>query len=70
MTIASAELVLSKKLFNEKSKVLYKLYFPGNFLEMLGGGGQIIGYSHYNFHLLMVILPDFHKQQSYQRVHI
>ena len=70
MLIASARIVLSKKLFNDKSNVHYKLLFPGNFLEMLGGGGQIIRHSHNNLHIFMVILPDFHKQQSYQYFHI
>ncbi len=64
MTMSSAKLALTKTLFNDKSNVQHKLYFPGNFLEMLGGGGQIIGHSHYNLHRLMVILPDLHKQQS------
>ncbi len=65
MTISFAKLALSKKLFNNKSNVHYNLYFPGNFLEMLGGAGQIIGHSHHNLHISMVILADFHKQQSY-----
>ncbi len=65
MTMSSAKLVCTKNLFNDKSNVHYKLYFPGNYMEMLGGGGQIIGHIYYNLHLLMVILPDFHEQQSY-----
>ncbi len=39
LSIASAKLVSSKKLFNGKSNVHFRFYFPGKFLEMLGGGG-------------------------------
>ena len=70
MTTTTAKLVLSKKLFIDKSNVYHKLYFPGNFLEIVRGGGKIIGHSRYNLHVLMAILPGFHKQHSYQYFHI
>ena len=70
MTIACTKSVLLRKLFYDKSKVLQKLYFLENFLKILGGIGQIIRHSHYNLHLLMIILPDFYKGQACEYFHI
>ena len=62
MTIAFAKLVPERKLTYNKSTVCLVRYFCGNFLEMLGGIGQIIRHGHEELHHSMLNLSDFHKQ--------
>ena len=70
MTIAFAKLVPERKLIHNKSNVCLVRYFSGNFLEMLGGIGQIIRHGHEELHHSMLNLFGYHKQLRYKYFHI